>query len=207
MESPRLGVESELQLLAHATATATPDLSHTATYTIANGNSRSLTHWTRPGIRPTSSWILVGFLTHWATKGIPIYYIFWCHLAFIHLFAPMAGDGVCRERPWSLAKLKAQILEFHKYIFAWFLNADTHLSILYGITEFWEILLVFILFLWAFHMLAILVSSIMQELFLVLSCRAPMKYQMVPILISVETHFCVQKYVYFYLFFVFSPYA
>ena len=29
MEAPRLGVESELQLLAYATATAMPDLSHT----------------------------------------------------------------------------------------------------------------------------------------------------------------------------------
>ena len=28
MEVPRLGVESELQLLAYTTATATPDLSH-----------------------------------------------------------------------------------------------------------------------------------------------------------------------------------
>ena len=31
-----------------------------ATYTSAHGNSRSLTHWARPGIEPTSSWILVG---------------------------------------------------------------------------------------------------------------------------------------------------
>ena len=30
-----------------------------------------LTHWARPGIQPTSSWILVGFLTHWATIGAP----------------------------------------------------------------------------------------------------------------------------------------
>ena len=35
-----------------------------ATYTAARGNTRSLTHWARPGIEPTSSWILVGFLTH-----------------------------------------------------------------------------------------------------------------------------------------------
>ena len=29
-----------------------------ATYTIAHGNARSLTHWTGPGIEPSSSWIL-----------------------------------------------------------------------------------------------------------------------------------------------------
>ena len=31
-----------------------------------------LTHWARPGIEPASSWMLVGFLTHWATMGTPI---------------------------------------------------------------------------------------------------------------------------------------
>ena len=34
-----------------------------ATYTTAHGNAESLTNWTRPGIKPASSWILVGFLT------------------------------------------------------------------------------------------------------------------------------------------------
>ena len=43
---PRLGVKLELQLLS---------------YTTAHGNARSLTHWARPGVEPTSSWILVGF--------------------------------------------------------------------------------------------------------------------------------------------------
>ena len=33
------------------------------TYSTAHGNaSRSLTHWAGPGIKPTSSWILVGFV-------------------------------------------------------------------------------------------------------------------------------------------------
>ena len=56
MEVPKLGVESELQLLV---------------YTTAHGNTRSLTRWARPGIEPASSWILVGFINHWATKGTP----------------------------------------------------------------------------------------------------------------------------------------
>ena len=45
-EVPKLGVESELQLSAYTTATATPDLSHitTATYTAACINPGSLTH-------------------------------------------------------------------------------------------------------------------------------------------------------------------
>ena len=33
------------------------------TYTTLHGNSRSLTHWARPGTEPTSSWILVRFVS------------------------------------------------------------------------------------------------------------------------------------------------
>ena len=47
MEVPRLGVESELQLLA---------------YTTAYHNTGSLTHRVRPGIEHTSSWMLVRFI-------------------------------------------------------------------------------------------------------------------------------------------------
>ena len=35
----------------------------------SNSNTGSLTHWARPGIKPTSSWILVRFINHWATMG------------------------------------------------------------------------------------------------------------------------------------------
>ena len=34
-----------------------------ATYTTAHSNAGSLTHWERPGIKPTSSGILVGFIS------------------------------------------------------------------------------------------------------------------------------------------------
>ena len=44
------------------------------TYTTAQGNARSLTHWMRPGIKPVSSWMLVRFVIcfHWATTGTPL---------------------------------------------------------------------------------------------------------------------------------------
>ena len=45
---PGQGVESELQLSA---------------YTTAHSNTGSLTHWARPGIEPTFSWILLGFVS------------------------------------------------------------------------------------------------------------------------------------------------
>ena len=53
------------------TATATRDSSCICDYTTAHGNAGYLTHWVRPRIKPTSSHILVRFLTYWATVGIP----------------------------------------------------------------------------------------------------------------------------------------
>ena len=57
---PRLGVQSELQLLA---------------YTTPHGNSGSLTQWARPGIEPRSSWMLVGFINCWAMSGTPVVFL------------------------------------------------------------------------------------------------------------------------------------
>ena len=65
IEVPRLGVKSELQLLAYTTAT-TQDPSQALSMTcdtMAHSNIRSLTHLARTGIKPTSSWILIGFVT------------------------------------------------------------------------------------------------------------------------------------------------
>ena len=42
-----------------------------ATYTTAHSNARSLTHCARPEIKPTSAWILVRFINHWATMWTP----------------------------------------------------------------------------------------------------------------------------------------
>ena len=36
----------------------------------------ALIHWARPGIEPKSSWILVKFLTYWATMGTPFFKVY-----------------------------------------------------------------------------------------------------------------------------------
>ena len=59
MQVPRLGVTLELQLPVCMTAIATPDPSLVCE---AHGNAGSLTHWARPGLVPSSSWMLVGFI-------------------------------------------------------------------------------------------------------------------------------------------------
>ena len=63
MDVPGPGVKLELQLLAYATATAMRDLSH-----ICDPHHSSQQHWipdplSGPGIKPTSSWILVRFIS------------------------------------------------------------------------------------------------------------------------------------------------
>ena len=66
MEVPRLrtelGTELELQLPA---------------YTTSHSNTRSLTHWAKPGIEPTPSSVLVRFITCWATIGTPGKLFWW----------------------------------------------------------------------------------------------------------------------------------
>ena len=48
------------------------------TYTTAHGNTRSLTHWARPGMEPATSSFLVGLVNHWAATGTP-HLLFKCH--------------------------------------------------------------------------------------------------------------------------------
>ena len=71
IEIPRLEVKLELQLPAFATAIATLtamwDPTCVCAHTPAHGNTGSLTYWAGPGFKPASSWILVMFVTHWAT--------------------------------------------------------------------------------------------------------------------------------------------
>ena len=54
--------ESELQPSAYPTAQQHKIRAASATYTTAHCNTVSLTHWSRLGIEPTSSWILVRFV-------------------------------------------------------------------------------------------------------------------------------------------------
>ena len=47
-----------------------------ATYDVACSNAGSLSHWARPGIKPSSLLTLVMFLTHWATIGTLLNFLF-----------------------------------------------------------------------------------------------------------------------------------
>ena len=70
-EVPRLGVELEPHLRPTPQPRQHGIQAASLTYTAARGNARSLTHWARPAIESTSSWIIVGFLTRWTITGTP----------------------------------------------------------------------------------------------------------------------------------------
>ena len=52
---------------SHSNARSEPRLQPTPQH----GNTRSLTHWARPGIKPATAWFLVRFVNHWAMMGTP----------------------------------------------------------------------------------------------------------------------------------------
>ena len=58
-----------------------------------HSNAGSLTHWARPGIEPSTSWFLVGFVNHWATMGTPLFLflIFFFCLCLQHAEVPRSG--------------------------------------------------------------------------------------------------------------------
>ena len=80
IEVPKLGVESQLQLLAYTLATATPDPSH-----VWDLNRSSQQHWI---LNPLSEWrnrtcIFMDanqIRFHWATTGTPIFHILFHYL-------------------------------------------------------------------------------------------------------------------------------
>ena len=84
MEVPRLGVKLELQLPAYTTATATPEPSCACDLHHSSHNTGSLTHCSRPGTEPASSWILVEFVTA-KPQWEPLNNIFFLiNLPFVH---------------------------------------------------------------------------------------------------------------------------
>ena len=102
MEVPRLGVESELRLLAYATATATWDPSH-----ICDVYHSSRQRWipdplskARDGTRILMD-PSVGIINHWAIKGTPppsifflsSFFSFYLDLGDKKVFQSFIGEG------------------------------------------------------------------------------------------------------------------
>ena len=57
-----------------------------ATYTTAQGNTRSLTCWVRPGIEPASSWMLVRFVSTEPRWELHDFFMYIWTLMYIEMF-------------------------------------------------------------------------------------------------------------------------
>ena len=75
MEVPRLGVQSELQLPAYATATTMRDSSHICDLHHSSWQHWILIHWAGPEIEPTYLWVLVGFVTTEPQRELLMMYV------------------------------------------------------------------------------------------------------------------------------------
>ena len=82
------------------------------TYTTTHGHARSLPHWARPGIKPTASWFLVGFVSAaqlFSLKRTSLngcFYLLKSLLFLIFFFGCLAAYGV--SRPGIRSKLQVQ---------------------------------------------------------------------------------------------------
>ena len=72
MEVPRLGVESELQLLAYATATVMWDLSRVSDPHHSSWQHQILNPLSKAGIEPATSWFLAGFVSAAPQQELPL---------------------------------------------------------------------------------------------------------------------------------------
>ena len=65
------------------------------TYTRVHSNAGSLTPWARPGIEPTTSWILAVSINCWATTGTPIHILKWNLSQFINQKNTNSQESCC----------------------------------------------------------------------------------------------------------------
>ena len=77
------------------------------TYTTAHSNAGSLTHWARRGIEPSSSWILVGFITAMPPWALPNFHYFLSYWLFTYTLNftqkyIFLSDGDC-DAAWKQA--------------------------------------------------------------------------------------------------------
>ena len=89
MEVPRLGLNWNCSC-QHTQPQQCQIQAVSANYTATHGSARSLTHCARPGIEPTTSWILVGFMT---TQP---------HVAFLNLYLMYPSWKPISILPWVL---------------------------------------------------------------------------------------------------------
>ena len=79
------------------------------TYVIAYGSTRSLTHRARPGIKPTSSWILVRFVTTEPQWELPSCQIFKTNEWWVNYVSEAQSRGQALLAPDTQSRLGPQV--------------------------------------------------------------------------------------------------
>ena len=92
---------------SNSTATQCQSQAASSTYTTVHGNAGSLTPWLRPGIKLTSSWIRVGFVTIGLCREL-LSCAFWN--LFIHCFLSPIHFSSCLDR---ILLFKSSFLAYH----------------------------------------------------------------------------------------------
>ena len=88
-----------------------------ATYATAHSNTRSLTHWAKPGIKPASSWILVGFITaepQWKLWIAPFLGNFLWLLSSFEIYLKIHKTEVAPSLPHSLTGSRMGVGGLHR---------------------------------------------------------------------------------------------
>ena len=98
----------------------------TVNCTTAHWNASTLTHWARPELKPASSWVLVGFVNHWARKGTP-YWVFKSY-AVAWLVPPEATKNMLLNGHWPMLTPFRCLLKNHCFQSNWETWVDTTLQ-------------------------------------------------------------------------------
>ena len=101
------------QIKAYTIAVAVLNLSHVCDLQHSS-QGRSLTHWVRPRIEHTSSWIIIGFVNYWATMGNPQ-----SNISLIHLFSQRISSWYLLHFPFFLYQvfMVPSSLEYLEHIY------------------------------------------------------------------------------------------
>ena len=109
-----------------------------ATYTTAHGNAGSPSHWARPGIEPSTSCFLVGFINHCAMTGTPA--IVFLNVHFIKIKIKSPSSFVLQKVCWDficLIFINAHCLE------QWLENYSSIQVYFYTAHKLWMIFFIF----------------------------------------------------------------
>ena len=87
-----------------------------STYTTAHGNARSLTHWLRPGIEPSTSSFLVGFISTEPRRELQVPLYFLSALTSLDVIQFHNSQSNQRVISYNLCSQPSPLPQLHTYL-------------------------------------------------------------------------------------------